>query len=327
VIISWIFNRRIYLIALVLSYMQSAAQEIQYDPEKGIIILDKNKREKPLVNKSESSNKDQPKKETSATKTISRTPVDSTDIQVGRKKDPPELYYRSGLEYFKNGNYSYALKNFKHADSLSDSMYYRLWIGKTYRQLGDSANMLSVLESIINGPENDVADDALFEIAHYYQQNNDYEKASQAYTQLIEQYPFGTSFSTGEELREIAREQRRFMRAEMLNILSILGYKGEDLPSSYRLFQKANHLQETGTGDAQTISTIKSKHNEYLLREQKNATQDANAEKYLLVSEIAGAIGLINCVVLLILRANIKRRKNQVSELQKTLNDLDVKKL
>lgn len=325
---SWILYQRNLVIVLVFSFLQSAAQEIKYDPEKGIIFLDKHKKEKPLVNKTESSKKVEPTKEHSSLDIISRIPViDSNDIQVGRKKDPPELYYRSGLEYFKNEDYSNALKNFRHADSLADSMYYRLWIGKACRQLGDSVNMLSVLESIINGPENDVADDALFEIAHYYQQNDNYEKASQLYTQLIEQYPFGTSFSTGEEFREYAREQRRLMRAEMLNVLSILGYKGEDLASSYILFQKANHIQETGIGDTKTVRAIKTKHAEYLLSEQKQASQDEDAKKYLLVSEIAGVIGLLNCAALIFLRINVNNQKRQINELQKTLNDLDVKNL
>lgn len=330
----WNTGRNLYCsfvqLALCLFISRVPGQELMYDPEKGIVVVDKNNKSNPLVSHRDSSVSRPPSTQLSSKKSpkLQEVTSDKPEILTGYKKDPPEVYYHSGLEYYKNGDFRNALKNFIHANYAGDSVAYRLWIGKTYRQLGITDSMISVLESIAdNNPESDVADDALFELGHYYQQNDNYEKASQYYTQLVELYPFGVSYTTGEELREICREQKKLMRAEMINIVTMLGYLGEDQPSTLSRFQKDNHLEITGTMDQATVRAAKSMRNELIEKEQRNSNRDQDARKYLSYSIIAGSIGLLNCFLLLILRIKLQNRKKQISELFATLNDLDTKKI
>ena len=304
-----------------------AAKELMYDPEKGIIFVDKNdatpvssiakeKRTQPVEKEPSSAGKRPAKRKS------------GSDIHIGRKKDPPELYFKSGLEYYKNGDFTNALKNFTFADSVHHRPEYRLWIGKTQRSLGRIDDMLrTMIEIIKKEPNCDVADDALFELALHYKLTDDYEKSMQLFSQLIEQYPFGLVYSTGEELREIAREQRRLMRAEMINTLSILGYIGEDLPTSYRKFQKENKLPVTEVGDQRTIKAVKELHRRYLEQEEARSTQKQRSDRYSgwLYGAIAG--GVLNIFLLLLLLSKIQARKKQLVELNKIITDLDVKKL
>lgn len=300
-----------------------AAKELMYDPDKGIIFIDKYETsvgQKPAghpVEKAPQRVAERPTK-----------PKSDSDIHVGRKKDPPELYFKSGLEYFKNGDFSSALKNFKFADSVDHRPEYRLWIGKTLRSLGSIDDMLKTMIEIINRePDCDVADDALFELALHYKNTDDYEKSMQLFSQLIEQYPFGLAYSTGEELREIAREQRRLMRAEMINALSILGYIGEDLPASYRKFQQENKLPVTEIGDRQTVKAIKELHRRYIEKEESRAAKKLRLDRYSVWLYGAIAAGVLNTLFLLLLFSKIRTRKRQLAELNTIITDLDVKKL
>ena len=72
-----------------------AAKELMYDPEKGIIFVDKNdatpvssiakeKRTQPVEKEPSSAGKRPAKRKS------------GSDIHIGRKKDPPELYFKSG---------------------------------------------------------------------------------------------------------------------------------------------------------------------------------------------------------------------------------------
>jgi tetratricopeptide (TPR) repeat protein len=298
-----------------------AEKELMYDPEKGIIFVDKESSAAPATIPS-----DKPAKPVKRAKSLKATT--NPDIHVGRKKDPPELYFRSGLEYYKNGDFNNALKNFSFADSVDHRPEYRLWIGKTLRSLGKIDEMLKTMIRIIKDePDCDVADDVLFELAVHYKMTDDYDKATQLFSQLIEQYPFGQAFSTGEELREIAREQRRLMRAEMINILTILGFIGEDLPTSYRNFQKANKLPVTEVGDRKTVQAIKEQHRLYLEQEEKKSQQKARFDRYSIWIYCAVAAGVLNILLLLLLLSKVQARKRHLAELHKMISDLDVKKL
>jgi tetratricopeptide (TPR) repeat protein len=297
-----------------------AENELMYDPEKGIIFVEKGTASSPKTARDKQQSKKRSKK-----RNIHKS---SSDIHIGRKKDPPKLYFKSGLEYYKNNDFSNAYKNFIFADSVDHQPEYRLWIGKTLRKLNKIDDMLKTMFNIIKEePDCEVADDALLELALYYKMANDYEKATQLFTRLIEQYPFGLSFSTGEELREIAREQRRLMRAEMINILTTLGYIGEDLPTSYHNFQKANDLPVTETGNLQTVIAIKNLHKEYLKQQELKSRQQQQFERYHVWIYIMIAAGCINIVLLLMLLLKAKGRKKQLVELQKIVTDLDVNKL
>jgi tetratricopeptide (TPR) repeat protein len=308
--------------------------EILYDPEKGIQFVDK---------------KDSAKQDGSLKSLLSpkqkgelvgaaadgpapRLPVvnprESTDLHVGRKKDPPTLYFMSGLEYFKNGDYTNALNNFRYADSVGKKTVYRLWVGKAWRQLEKPEKMLSIMrEILLKQPASAIADDALFEMAAYYQSIDDYDSATQLYTKLSELYPFGESFSTGERFIEVAREQRKMVRAEMNNMLAILGYTNELLEENYRQFQKNQRLKETGTGDRVTVIAIKKMHQKLLDREAQNEKVKEQARRYLLWAWIAGAGGILIVFLSFWLMAQLLAQKKQLAELSKNIAELDSKTL
>lgn len=307
-----------------------AEKELMYDPVKGIIFVEKGSGAPPAASAVTPVQKDvnepvirEPRKQANVV-----APKNESDIHFGRKKDPPELYFKSGLEYYRNNDFENALKNFIFADSAAARSEYRLWIGKTLRSLGRIDDMLKTMVNLIrSAPESDVADDALFELALYYKKTDDYDKATQLFSQLIEQYPFGIAYSTGEELREIAREQRRLMRAEMINSLTTLGYGGEDLSASYRNFQKANGLPLTESGNLHTVRAIKELHRKYLEQEEQRSTRKARFDRYSIWIYGAGAAGVVNILLLLVLLSKITARKRHVAELTKIVDELDVKKL
>ncbi|NLW32849.1 MAG: tetratricopeptide repeat protein [Fibrobacter sp.] len=285
-------------------------QQLTYDPEKGIISINKNR----------DNNKDPITKRNLNTGQF--------DIHSSRQKDPPEIYFRSGLEYYKNGDYKNALKNFIFADSSDSKPHYTLWIGKTWRKLKNPQKSYQTMKMIVDKmPQSDVADDALFEIAIYFQENNHYEKAYQVYSQLIEQYPFGLSFSTGKELREIARNKRNEMRNQIINILATLGYAEKNLPTSYRIFQKEYGMEITGIGDSTTISAIKEEYKKYIQKENRRIKNNQLAKEHISLAVIAGSTGLINLLLLFFLKSRIKNKIQHLSELNSILNDLDTKKI
>ncbi len=305
-----------FLLCCTIHSFLYADKVIVYDPEKGIIFVDKNEAEK------------QKKNNHSSPATQKQRKSNSADLHIGRKKDPPELYFRSGLEYFQNGDYKNAMKNFSYADSVAPSPQSMLWKAKTYRQMGDFNEMLFLMQQIIeNFPDSDVADDALFELALHYQKIDDYERASLLYTRLTEQYPFGLLFSTGEELREIAREQKKLMRAELINLLSILSFSEDQLTANIRSFQKSNNLEITGNADQKTVQTIRTQHTEFLHEEQKQLLEQKNREKSSHMLLGAGVVSLITLVSLILLQLKINAKKKHIAELRKFISDLDLSKL
>ncbi len=305
-----------FLLCCIIHSFLYAEKVIIYDPVKGIILVDKNNADKQRKN-THNSPITQKQKNSS-----------SVNLHIGRKKDPPELYFKSGLEYFQNGDYKNALKNFSYADSVSPSPQYMLWKAKTYRQMGDFDKMLFIMQQIIEYfPDSDVADDALFELALHYQETDDYERASLLYTRLTEQYPFGLLFSTGEELREIAREQKKLMRAELINLLSILGFSGDELAANIRSFQKSNNLEITGNADQKTVQLIRTRHTEFLHEEQKQLLEQKNREKSSLMLLGAAAVSLLTLGLLVLLRLKINAKIQNIAELRKIITDLDLSKL
>jgi TolA-binding protein len=323
------------ILAILLAASGAAGQsELLYDPEKGIMFVDKNDSAKksgsakPLVTFDKKTGKDKAVGETPARQVPGVQTRESTDLHVGRKKDPPTLYFTSGLEYYKNGDYANALHNFSYADSIGRNPAFRLWMGKTYRQLNKPEKMLSVFREIVQKrPECDVADDALFEMAAFYQDSSDYETAARLYTQLSEQYPFGESYATGERYIEVARDQRKMMRAEMSNMLAILKYTDENIETNYREFQQNHGLQVTGSGNQQTIRAIKLSYQKMLDRERKNAQVKEQAKRYLLWAGGAGVLGLLNILLLLAMLLRTGARNKQLVELRETLLDLDARRV
>jgi tetratricopeptide (TPR) repeat protein len=320
-------------IAVVLSFGRTtvhAQNEILYDPEKGIMFVDKKDTikksvsPKPLVSHTKKEGRAESVAEGVPPQILVLSHRDSTDLHIGRKKDPPTLYFMSGIEYFKNGDYPNALNNFLYADSVGRKPIFRLWVGKTQRQLGKSDRMLAIMSDILKHQAgSDVADDALFEMAAFYQDIDDYDTASLLYKKLSEQYPFGESHSTGERYIDIAQEQRKMMRAETNNMLAILGYTNEDVSENYRSFQKNHRLKVTGTGDRATVRAMKRMYQKMLDRENQNAQVKEQAKRYQLWAGVAGVAGFINILFALWLMNLVLARKRHLDQLRVNIAEFD----
>ncbi|MBD3418619.1 MAG: tetratricopeptide repeat protein [Chitinivibrionales bacterium] len=324
-----------YLLVVLGAFTLYAEKIMVYDEEKGIIFVEKDEVQ---AYKSKSSREKSgappaiPKPPEPANRKPSRrappaAPSKSSrkeDIHVNRSKDPPQLYFTSGLEYFKNQDFENALKNFMYADSVRPQPAYSLWVGKTLRRMGKYEQMMVTMNKIHNSyPESDVADDALFEIAFYHQTTGNYQKALDLYKKLAEQFPFGRSFSNNEEFREIAKEQRKSMRAEMITALNILGYSGDDLAAQYKAFQRDNNLPITGAGNQETIRAIKAAHSDFLQREADRAARQQQMKKHSLWGMIISGVLVINLLMILFQRTVIAGKNKQLASLSQLLHDLD----
>ncbi|MFP4416426.1 MAG: tetratricopeptide repeat protein [Chitinivibrionales bacterium] len=298
-----------------------AEKVLIYDEERGIISVEKDdlekfQRTKPISPSSQ--------KQLTTPPPASRKKRSPNDLHVGREKDPPDLYFRSGLQYFKNNDFKNALKNFQYVVKVDTKPEYLLWLGKTYRKVEQDSMMLSVMNRIVDRyPDSDVADDALFEIAFYSQRNLDYNAAADAYARLAEQYPFGLSYSNGHEFLEMSRNQRKNMRAEMVTTLTFLGYDTHTLSDAYTQFQQNNGLEVSGKADASTVKAIKEV---YAARVEAEALVGKTRKKVMTTvkwGSIAGFILLFNLGVLLVARLRIRRTGKQLESLQALLLELD----
>lgn len=305
-------------LAVVLFFTLAFSEKVLiYDEEKGILFVDKNNPQQTASQKKETGTSKAPLLHLSNGKNI------DASIQRGRQKDPPEVYFESGLQYFKNGNYDDALRNFTHADSLDPQPKYVLWMGKTLRQMGKFEQQIFMMKRIITTyPESDVADDALFEIAFSYQANDDYDQAGKTYSRLAEQYPFGTSFSNGENFRDIAHKQVQMMRAEMTSTLKILGFKGDDEDSLYTAFQKEKGLPVTGTGTAATVKAIKAAYGKFLEMEADKARHQERVSKYRSWALVLCGLLGTNALLLIVLQRRIMAKRKHLATLAQTLSDL-----
>jgi hypothetical protein len=188
--------------------------------------------------------------------------------------------------------------------------------------------MLAVMEEIVNKhPESDVADDALLEMAVFYQNADDYEAATKRYSQIAEQYPFGVSYTTGESLIEVVREQRKQLNAQLNSMLAITGYTNEDVAVNLAGFQKDNNLPETGLADKVTVQLLKKMHTRVLERDQLREKDAAVAQKNLRFALIAGGVGVLNILIALVVLLQTRSRARQLTLLSETISDLDVRKL
>jgi TolA-binding protein len=305
-----------------MAFMSLAQDQITYDPEKGIMIVDKKKGAKnatvsnPLLSK-DKSGKNRKKGETINPVQMPMLPApDANDLHVGRKKDPSSLYFTSGLEYFKNADFSHALQNFTYADSMDPKPVFMLWIGKTRRQLGEAEKMLSIMDEIVRKhPDCDVADDALLEIACYYQSVNDYDTAFLFFSRLEEQYPFGESYATGEKLIDIARECRKNMNGELSSMLAIAGYPNEELAGAISGFQRDHSLKQTGMADRETVAFIKKTAQKTLDRDRQKQENKAKEEQYKKWAAIGGGAGILNLLIAISLFFSTRAKQRDLREL------------
>jgi len=299
-----------------------------YDEEKGIIFVDKDSQaaKKPIKESVKQTEPAPPKtiQQQSPQKCIGITRAkDPSEIHINRKKDPPELYFKSGLEYYKNNDFHNALKNFKYAADQDIKPEYLLWIGKTYRQLNKKIQMFTIMERLLNDyPQSDVADDALFEMAFYYQKHNHYQKATETYRQLIEQYPFGVSYSNGDEFLDIAREQIRRMRGEMMSALTLLGITGEDPAEAYKQFQRSENLPVTGVADYTTVKAVKQEYNEKVKNDEIAAESTRRIQESRKYAFILSLIIGVTFIGILIARLKIIQNRKLLMELHGMVSDL-----
>jgi tetratricopeptide (TPR) repeat protein len=307
-----------------------AGGELQYDPDKGFLIVDEKDGKagttRPLMPSELPARKGEG--ETGVSPVSPSPSRNANDLHVGRKKDPPTLYFMSGQEYYKNGDFTHAIENFLYADSVAPSPVYRLWVGKAYRSLGQPDRMTAIMSGIVkNHPESDVADDALLELAVYCQNSDDYEAADRYYAQIAEQYPFGVSYTTGESLIEVVRQQRKQLNAQLNSLLAVLGQTNEDVSVNLSGFQKSNNLKETGLADKATVKLIKKMHAAVLERDRKREQDAGAAEKNMRFALVAGGVGIVIILIALVVFAQARSRARQVALLGETLSDLDVRKL
>ncbi len=314
----------IVLALLNLPQIVRAEKILIYDEERGILSIDKEEYER-LQKAKQTTTQAREQDPTPAKGEKKRSP---NDIHIGREKDPPELYFKSGLQYFNNNDFKNALKNFEFVVQKVKKPEYLLWLGKTHRNMGDDTMMLSLMKKIVDRyPDSDVADDALFEIAFFHQRQLEYGDAADAYARLAEQYPFGLSYSNGHEFLEISRNQRKNMRAEMITTLNYLGYDIQSLDDALIRFQQNNGLEVSGKADAPTVKAMKELHSARL---EAEALVDRNRKKLQTTvkwGSVAGVILLINLVAVFLARMRIRRTRKQLQSLQALLLELDTSAL
>jgi tetratricopeptide (TPR) repeat protein len=300
-----------------------AEKTLMYDEEKGIIFVDKDQKQA----KQETSEKSFVKKNPSQGQIPASKNVDNGLIR-GKKKDPAAMYFESGLQYFKAGNYDDALRQFIHADSIDPQPVYDLWIGKTYRQLGKGDQVLFIMKRILTTyPDSAVAADALFEIGFYCQTSDDYAGAAATYTRLSEQYPFAKSYSNGEEFREVAKRLKQMMRSEMISTLKILGYQGDEPEDLVRNFQKSKGFQVTGAPDRKTVTAVKQEYREYQKNEAKKAAARTRAARYMKWTAGLSGLCLLCLTAMIFARMSAVNRIKHLTALSQSLDDLDMRNL
>jgi tetratricopeptide (TPR) repeat protein len=303
---------------------------LMYDEEKGIIFIDKDeaqsRQQKPAAT-AEATEKPAVKRSMPQGKIPTSRNVDNGFIK-GKKKDPSGVYFESGLQYFKAGNFDDALRQFIHADSIDPQPVYSLWIGKTYRQLGKGDQVLFIMKRILDTyPDSAVAADALFEIGFYYQTSDDYARAAATYTQLTEQYPFAKSYSNGEEFREVAKRLKQMMRSEMISTLKVIGYEGDEPEDLVRNFQKAQGLAVTGVEDQKTVRSVKLEYRQYQKSEAKKAAARARAGRYMKWSAVLSGVCLLCLAAMIAARMSAASRKKHVLALSQSVSDLDIRNI
>lgn len=314
-------------LVLLAARAANAEKKLIYDEERGVIFADPAEmaKAKTAAPKLPSAAREAPPPAAAAPRPRRSA---REDIHANRQKDPPEIYFQSGLEYFKNGDYENALRNFLFADSADPQPKYALWSGKTYRQLGKSDQMLFQMNKILNtSPESDVADDALFEIAFFSQTDDDYEGAALLYARLAEQYPFGRSFSSNQEFREIARQQINAMQSEVIGTLGRLGYAAGDLSQACSAFQKSWGLAVSGQPDAETVKAIKAADRQRTDQESRAAGSRASLKETAKYGVGAAAILLVILILLLVVTVKTRARARQIATLCQTLSDLKTSSL
>ncbi len=184
-------------------------------------------------------------------------PVQAKEPLPPAQSKDPDVFYKTGQRYFFDGDYAEALRYFDNAYQLDRKPEYYLFIAKCHRKLGEPRRMLFVLDAIMQlYPQSEVADDALFEMALYYEMSHNYQGAVDKFKQLAEQYPYGTSITTKQEFRDVAREQMEIMKNELNNLLTMAGLADGPITTRIKDWQEMNGVPATGLWDQKTVMSL-----------------------------------------------------------------------
>jgi tetratricopeptide (TPR) repeat protein len=183
---------------------------------------------------------------------------------------------------------------------------------------------VSVLEEIVSAfPASDVADDALFELSFFYQITDNYQKAIETYTRLIEQYPFGTSSTNGIVFLELSKKQLRIMRSEIKSALALLGFETKNLPEALKIFQTRHHRAATGEADAETVTAIKEECARIVDEKAKTVALETSLQKSTIVVFLIATVIIGNLILLLAVWIKRKTLAARVAVLRNTFLNLN----
>ncbi len=247
----------------------------------------------------------------------------ATDPLARARSKDPEVFYKTGQRYFFAGDYAEALRYFENAYQLRRTAEYYLFIAKCHRKLNEPRRMLFVLDAIMQFyPNSEVADDALFEMALYYEMNRNYQAAIDRFKQLAEQYPYGTSITTNQEFRNVAREQIEIMKNELDSLLIVAGLAEGTVSSRLRDWQEINGLPATGFPDQKTVASLIQVRTE---REEEAREAVFQREQFLRLRRIAivgmGAFFLL-WIWSLAVSKDLKNCRQRLETMRKTVESL-----
>lgn len=255
---------------------------------------------------------------------------------VKKKEMPPEApsraekmsrdhasYFKNGKRYFFEGDFQEALRYFENAYRLVHKPEYYLFMAKCHRKLGDTKRMLFVLDAILQlYSESSVADDALFEMALYYETEHDYTKAITKYKQLAEQYPYGVSITNNQEFREISREQISLMEKEINQSLELAGIKGGSIESRLLKVQKKYSLPQTGLPDQRTLQRVADFQNKIETAKKQKERKKAVIGKCRRIAELGIGIMLLLLIWTWVTSGAVRDRKKSVQILKRSTESL-----
>ena len=187
--------------------------------------------------------------------------IEESGIKVpGHVKTQPltaAMMRETGQKFYFNGDFGEARKYFDRAWGMEKNPLDMFWQGAVLRKQDSIVKMITLFESLlVNNPNHEAADDALFYLAVEDQKTGDYETALRKYKEVVEKYPDGISIIGKFLFREEARKQLRAIQADLSSRLSLLGIVDGPLADLLRQFQKKHSITITGKADSITVNTL-----------------------------------------------------------------------
>lgn len=297
------------LVIFMLGFNSFAEKVLYYSEKGGIMWVEKSRLE--TLKKREMKQVENKKKRHEASYELTT---------AGKRAKDHKTYYRVGLKYFFDNDYNEAFRYFKNAYKLKRDPKYYLFMAKCYRKLDKPGKMLHILNNILRfHKESDVADDALFEMALYYEMGHDYQKAIDKFRLLTEQYPYGTSIANHKEFRVVAREQITIMESEVDRLFKIAGITKGTLDTRLKWLQKKFKLQVTGSPDKKTMEILL-KIQSRIEERKKKAAEQRHLRERIKKWSIAGLSALlVQMFWAFATTVGIKESRKRIEVMQKTL--------